>query len=150
MTTQRETRVTAYCVVLAAGAAALGTGLGWRGPLPAVAPLVVLAMLHVFAENQITDLTADFGSSAGVMLCTAAMVVFRADESLLGVLLVGAAGGLYLPHLLHWEWRKILFNCANFSIAAVSGAAVFWAITGSGHASPGLLLLAALPTALVY
>ena len=150
MTNQREARVTAYCVALAAVTAALGVVLGLRGPLPAVAPLVALSLLHVFAENQITDLTADFGSSAGVMLCTAAMVVFRTDQSALGVLLVGAAGGLYLPHILHWEWRKILFNCANFSIAAVSGGAVFWAITGSGHASPGLLLLAALPTALVY
>ena len=139
-----------YCVGLAALAAGIGVALAVRGPLPAATSLLALALLHVFAENQITDLSPELGSSAGVMLCTAAMVVFRADQSALGVLLVGVAGGLYLPHLLHWEWRKLLFNCAMFSLSAVSSVAVFWAIAGTGPASPARLLLAALPTALVY
>src|SRR3954451_9097734 len=84
------------------------------------------------------------------MLCTAAMGGLRADQSVVGVLLVGGAGGLYLPHILHWEWRKLLFNCAMFSLSAVSSVAVFWAIAGTGTVSPARLLLAALPTALVY
>ena len=150
MNTQRETRVTAYCVALAVLAAAVGVFLGVRGPWPMVAPLVTLALLHVFAENQITDLTADMASGAGVMLCTAAMVVFRTDQSAIGVWLVAIAGGLYYPHLRHWQWRKLLFNCAMFPLAAVPSAAMFWTITGGGKASPGLLLLAALPAALVY
>src|SRR4051794_5852347 len=150
MNEPRRPRVTVYCVGLAALAAGIGVALGIRGPLPAATSLLALALLHVFAENQITDLTPELGSSAGVMLCTAAMVVFRADQSALGVLLVGVAGGLYLPHLLHWEWRKLLFNCAMFSLSAVSSVAVFWAIAGTGPASPARLLLAALPTALVY
>ena len=104
----------------------------------------------VFAENQLTDLTAELGSSAGVMLCTAAMVVFRSDHSALGVFIVGVAGGFYLPQVMKWEWRKLLFNCSMFAIASVGSGLVFWAITGTGKASPGLLLLAAFPTALVY
>ena len=150
MSDQREARVTAYCVALATGAAGLGAVLGVRGPLPAVAPLLALALLHLFAENQLTDLTAELGSSAGVMLCTAAMVVFRSDHSALGVFIVGVAGGFYLPQVMKWEWRKLLFNCSMFAIASVGSGLVFWAITGTGKASPGLLLLAAFPTALVY
>ncbi|MBK5288159.1 MAG: HD domain-containing protein [Acidimicrobiia bacterium] len=150
MSDQRESRTTVYCVGLALAAAALGAVLGVRGPLPALTPLIALSLLHVFAENQITDLTPELGSSAGVMLCTAAIVVFRTDQSALGVLLVGAAGGLYLPHLIHRDWRKLLFNCAQFALVAVASAGVFWTIVGSGKTSPGLLLLAAIPTALTY
>ena len=145
---QRESKVTAFSIglaVLAAGVAAL---LGARGPVPPLTALAALALLHLFSENQLTDLTPELGSSAGVMLCTASMVVFRSDQSALGVFLVGFAGGIYLPQIR--EWRKLLFNCSMFALAAVSSAAVFWAITGSGKASPALLLLAALPTALVY
>jgi hypothetical protein len=76
------------------------------------------------------------------------MVVFRSDQSLLGVFLVGVAGGFYLPQIR--QWRKVIFNCAMFGIASVSACAVFWAITGTGAVSPGRLLLAALPSALVY
>ena len=46
-----------YCVGLAALAAGIGVALGVRGPLPAATSLLALALLHVFAENQITDLT---------------------------------------------------------------------------------------------
>ncbi len=102
--------------------------------MPALAPVLALAVLHVFAENQITYLTSELGSSAGVLLCTAAMVVFRVDHSALGVFLVVFAGGLYVVHLRTWEWRKLLFNCAMFPLSAVSGAMVFWAVLGTGHA----------------
>lgn len=150
MKDQRETRVTGYCVGLSVAAAVLGVVLGVRGPLPALAPLLALSLLHIFAENQLTDLTAELGSSAGVMLCTAAIVVFRTDQSALGVFVVGVAGGFYLPQVLNWEWRKLLFNCSMFAVAAVASAFTFWAIVGDGTATPGRLLLAAFPTALVY
>lgn len=143
-------KLTAYCVGLAVLAAGVGIALSAREPAPLASAVLALALLHVFAENQITNLSADLTSGVGVMLCTAAMVVFRSDQSALGVLLVGAAGGLYLPHLRHREWRKLLFNCSMFALAAVSSVAVFWSIAGSGAVSPGRLLLAALPTALVY
>jgi hypothetical protein len=137
-----------YCVGLATLAVAIGIVLAVRGPMPEASALIALALLHVFAENQLTDLTDELGSSAGVLLCTAAMVVFRSDQSLLGVFLVGVAGGFYLPQIR--QWRKVIFNCAMFGIASVSACAVFWAITGTGAVSPGRLLLAALPSALVY
>jgi hypothetical protein len=148
MTTQRTRNVTAYCLSLAVLAAAIGGALAVRGPMPTASAVLALALLHVFAENQLTDLTEELGSSAGVLLCTAAMVVFRSEQSLLGVFLVGVAGGFYLPQIR--EWRKVIFNCAMFGLASVTAGAVFWAITGTGAASPLRLLLAALPTALVY
>ncbi len=148
MNAQRASRVTIFTVALAVFAAAVGVALGVHGPLPALAPLLALALMHAFAENQLTDLTEDLGSSAGVLLCTAAMVVFREDQSLLGVFLVGAAGGFYLPQIR--QWRKVLFNCAMFGLASTAAGAVFWAISGSGAVSPGRLLLAALPSALTY
>jgi hypothetical protein len=148
MNTRRDTRVTVYTVGLAAVAAGLGVALGVRGPIPALAPVVALALLHVFAENQLTDINDDLGSSAGVLLCTAAMIVFRTEQSLLGVFLVGVAGGFYLPQIR--EWHKVLFNCAMFGLASAAAGAVFWLVSGSGAASPGRLLVAALPSALTY
>src|SRR4051812_49471412 len=136
MNEPRTRRVTVYCVGLAVLAAGIGVALAVRGPLPAATSLLALALLHVFAENQITDLTPELGSSAGVMLCTAAMVVFRTDQSALGVLLVGVAGGLYLPHILHWEWRKLLFNCAMFSLSADPAVPVLWGIAWTREVSP--------------
>ena len=106
MNDQRQRMVTAYCIGLAVLAAGIGVVLAVRGPLPAATSVAALALLHVFAENQITDASPEIGSSAGILLCIAAMVVFRSDQSALGVLLVGAAGGLYLPHIVHREWRK--------------------------------------------
>ncbi len=150
MNDRATAKLTAYCVGLAVLATGVGIALTARGPLPALAPVLALAILHAFAENQITYLTTELGSSAGVLLCTAAMVVFRADQSALGVFLVAFAGGLYVVHVRSWEWRKLLFNCSMFPLSAVSGAMVFWAILGSGHASPAELLLAALPAAAVY
>jgi len=150
MNEKRNWQVTGYCVGLAVLVTVVGVVLGVRGPLPALSTLVALSVLHVFAESQSNDSSANIAAGAGAMLCTTAMVVFRADHSALGVLLVGAAGGLYLPHLLQREWRKMLFNAAMFALCAVSSVAVFWWIAGTGAASPARLLLAALPTALVY
>ncbi len=130
-------------------AAAIGV-LAGMGNSPTWSAVLALALLHVFAENQVTDTTPEIGSSAGVMLSVAAMVVFRDDQSALGVFLVGLAGGLYLPTIRNREWNKLAFNCAMFPLSAMAAVYVFWGLAGTGSASPAKLLAAALPAALVY
>ena len=145
-----QTKLTTLCLGLAIVATSVAIALGVRGPLPALLPLLVFALLHAFAENQIALLPGELGSSAGVMLCMGAMVVFRGTDSYLGPMLVGVAGGLYLPHLLHGEWRKLLFNSSMFGLASLAGTFVFWAVVGNGEAAPRELLFASLPAALAY
>lgn len=142
--------MTTLCVVLGVVAAAVAVGLGLRGPLPALAPLLVFGVLHVFAENQSANLPNNSATNAGFMICMAAIVVFRESGSYLGPALVGMCGGLYWPHVRRLEWRKVLFNSAMFSLATVVGTAVFWALVGGSSGRPAALLLASLPSALAF
>ncbi|MBM3673643.1 MAG: HD domain-containing protein [Actinobacteria bacterium] len=146
----QQARVTALCAGLGIAATATAVALGARGPWPVLLPLLTLAVLHAFSESQIAIPHDQLASSAGVMLCMGAMVVFRDSESYLGPMLVGAAGCLNIPHLMGWEWRKLLFNASMFAFAALAGTSVLWFIVGSGHAPPAELLLASLPAALAY
>ena len=79
-------------------------------------PLLLLGGLMAFAENQVVVLPDQSSTSGSCMLYMAAVVVFADSSSLLGPLLVGMCGGLYLPHLRHREFAKLMFNIGNFGL----------------------------------
>jgi hypothetical protein len=139
---RRPNRVEIIClaVLTAATIAAVIVALTSNGP--ALLPLVLFGSLFAFAENQIVVLANRTSVSAGLMVAMAAVVVFRADHSLLGPMVVGACGACYLPHLRTLDWRKIAFNLGNYALMVLAAAVTFAALSPSGGSVPMLLLLA--------
>ncbi len=84
------------------------------------------------------------------MLAVASIVVFHRDAQLLGPLLVGIAGGLYLPHIREREMRKVLFNAGSLGLSALAAAGVYSLVPENVLRSVPGLLAAAIPTALTY
>lgn len=136
------TRVTALCLVIGLSCAGVGVALALGGgPVP-LEPLVVLALLGVFAENLGVRLPGSANISAGFMIEIAAVLVFRERGGLVGPLLVGMCCGLYLPQLRDRDWRRILFNVGNFGFSTLAAAGIFWALPRSLIHSPAQLLVA--------
>jgi len=77
-------------------------------------------------------------------------VVFRGNAEYLGPLLVGAAAGLYIPHLREREWRKVLFNVGSLGLSALAAAVVYSIVPQNVLASVPGELAAAIPAALTY
>jgi hypothetical protein len=84
------------------------------------------------------------------MLAVSSIVVFYKDAQLLGPLLVGIAGGIYVPHIREKQWQKVLFNAGSLGLAALAAAAVYSVVPSSVLASVPGQLAAAIPTALTY
>jgi HD-GYP domain-containing protein (c-di-GMP phosphodiesterase class II) len=146
----RERLLTAWCVAVCALAAGLAGALAVWGPLPALVPVLLFGALLALSEHFVVVLPNSSGLSASFMLGMAAVVVFRGDAPLLGPLLVGMCGGIYVPHLRGREWRKVAFNIGNLGCATLAAAAVF-ALFDLG-ADVGLLrlLLAAIPACIAF
>lgn len=85
------------------------------------------------------------------MLEIAAIIVFRAEHSLLGPMIVGmACGGIYLPDWRSHRWRMLAFNASNIGLATLASAFVVSTIPNSWLGNAPLLLLTAVPAALVF
>jgi hypothetical protein len=120
--------------LVAAGA----LGVGSRA-LP-ITPLVVLIALCVFAEHMVVRHPNGAALSGSVVVALAAVFVFRRDAPLLGPLLVGLAGGLYLPHLRRRQWHLVCFNAGNFGLSTLAAAAAYQGVAGTDLATlPSLL-----------
>lgn len=148
--TSRERLLTAWCLAVCASAVGFATVLAIRGPLPALVPLLLFGALLALAEHFAVVLPNASGLSASFMLGMAAVVVFRTDAPLLGPLLVGMCGGIYLPHLQQREWRKIAFNVGNLGLATLAAAAVFSLFDSGPDDSVVRLLLGAIPACLAF
>jgi HD superfamily phosphodiesterase len=146
----RSSLVTLYCASLGIAAVAVATGLAWRGPLPEFGSVLLLGALFALSENQIVVLPGEAAATASFMLAMAAIVVFNEQGALLGPMLVGMFGGLYLPHLEARDWRKMVFNSANYALATLAAAMVFNALAPANVYDPVTLLLLALPSALAF
>src|SRR4051812_20253199 len=106
-------RATLYSIALAALAVAAALVLAVRGPLPALAPVLILGALFALAEHQVVELPSGAGASASFMLGMTSIVVFSKQGALLGPLLVGMFGGFYWAQVVGRQWRKLIFNGAN-------------------------------------
>jgi hypothetical protein len=145
---RRPNRVDVICIAVATAAVTAVFLVARDSRPPALLPLLLFGSLFAFAENQATVVGGRASVSASFMVAMAAVVVFRAQDSLLGPLLVGACGAFYVPHLRTLDWRKLLFNLGNFALTVLVAAVTFGALPGSGGGSVPTLLLLSAPTTL--
>jgi HD superfamily phosphohydrolase YqeK len=106
---------------------ALAATVGWlasREGMPPVAALVVFAALMSFSSHRHVRLPNGVFVSAVPMVTMASVVVFGHEHSLLGALVVGSAGALYLPSFNRGSWGWIPFNAAGFGFAGLAAVAV--------------------------
>ena len=146
----RTERLTWPAVGLSVVTFALAVALAFLTDPPLVAPIVLFGALYFFAENIDLELPSGANLSGGFMIVMATIFVFRTEHAPLGALLVGLCGGLYLPQLRRRDWRKVLYNTGSFGIAMTIGYGVLALFPNSWLDSTALLLLATVPTALVY
>lgn len=146
----RQALLTALCVWVAAAAFGAAIYLALTGPDPDLSALVILGVLCAFAANTSVVLPDHSAVSASFMLAIASLVVFYGDAELLGPLVVGMAGGVYLPHIREREWKKSLFNIGSLGLSALSAAAVFSLVPEHIVEGIGGQLLAAIPAGLTY
>jgi HD-GYP domain-containing protein (c-di-GMP phosphodiesterase class II) len=146
----RSSLATLYCALLGIVAVTVAIVLARRGPTLDVGAVLLLGGLFALSENQTVELPGEADASAGFMLAMAAIVVFNAQDSLLGPLLVGMFGGLHLGQIRARDWRKVVFNSANYGLATLAAAMVFDALAPANVHEPGALLLLAIPSALAF
>ena len=136
-------RLTRPSIILGASTLALVVTLALTTPAPDPWTVLVFAALYAFAQNSDIEGPSDIGISAGFMIAVATIVVFATERTPLGAVLVGLAGVLFVPHLVHREWRKILCNAGARALSLFAGVVVLLAFPPSWLTSfPGLLVAA--------
>jgi len=139
----------ALLFALSAGALAV---FGLRQGMPELAPVLLFGALVVFAHNRAVTLPGVVGVAADTMLFMAAVVVFAAEHTLAGAVVIGMLGGVYIPHLNRASWGWIPYNAGAHGLS-VSVAALVYAplVARSPHSFPGTLipLLAAISSFVV-
>jgi hypothetical protein len=145
----RSSKFTVYCIGLFVLALLLALTFWYLGQRPPARELLILGILFAIAENRSVELSNKSSLSASLMIGMTAIVLFRETGPNLGPLAVGLCGGLYLPHIQSHDWRKVLFNCANFGLAALIGSFLFDFLV-VGERSTAFLLAASVPVALVF
>jgi HD superfamily phosphodiesterase len=131
-------------------AVAVAVICGLLRPAPAALPLVLFGALMVFSEHRRVVLPNGVAVSASLMICTAAIVVFDRNGSLLGPLLVGVASALYLPHLRAGSRGWIVFNAGVFALAYTAAAAAYYVVPHWPAAEMPAALVAAVPATLAF
>jgi hypothetical protein len=137
-------------LVLGASTVVIAFALAAFGPLPDWVWVALLGGLFALAENRVVVLPDGSSVSASFMLAMASVVVFRDTAPLLGPLLVGACGCLFVPHLRNQEWSKVATNAAIFALSSLTAAAVFMLIPRSVTNDMIGQLAAALPIGLTF
>ena len=141
----------AWAVAVFAAALASAVGLAFfEGSSLLWVPLVVFGALAMAAEHFAVVMPNNASASVSVMICLAAVVVFRVDAPLLGPLLVGMASGLYIPHLLQRDWLRLGLNIGMFGVATLAAAATYDAFVTSSTPPIGLGIAAAVFAASAY
>lgn len=150
MSVRRPNRVDVICVAVGLAAVTAGVLVARASAMPSVAPLLLLGALFAFAEHEGVVVGDRTGISASFMVTMAAVVVFRAEHSLLGPMLVGAIGGAaYLPHFRPFDWRKLVFNVGNYALASLCAALAFAVVPHSASSFVPTLLVVSIPSAVV-
>jgi hypothetical protein len=130
---------TSTTALAVAAAAALLTGL------PSPDALLLLGALALFSAQRDVLLPNGISLSPALMICMAAVVVFRDEPSWLGPLLVGSAAGVYLPAFTRASWGWIPFNTALSSLAFFAAGATFRLFPASAELPTWQLVIAAVP-----
>jgi hypothetical protein len=140
---------TAYAIALGAVTVGIACALALSTPLPDAVPLVVLSCLFALAENRFV-MNGNMSMSASFMLGMAAVVVFAPSGAMLGPLLVGMCGALYVPHIRARNWRLISFNAGNFGLPTLAAACIYAVVPAGVTTSMAGQLLAAVPAGLTF
>lgn len=150
----RDALFTALCVTSGAAGLALAALLLARGPAPALLPLVLLGALSIFAEHRSLIHESGASTSAGLMVHTAAIVVFVAEGGPAGPVIVAGLGALYLEHLRSLRrdgmWKLVLYNIGGFALPAGAAMAAYAWIADQVALTPLVLALVSVPVALVF
>jgi hypothetical protein len=141
--------LSAWCIATFTVACGLAAVFAANGERAAVASLLLLGALCLFAEHIIVNLPNGSSVSASVMISLAAVFVFRSHAPLLGPLLVGMAGGVYWPHLRRRDWRRLAFNVGTLGLSTLAAAGAFSLVARSTH-SVVLELVGAIAAAVAY
>lgn len=141
----RPTRLTGPSILLGASALVLVTILALTTDMPDWGTVLLFGALFAFAENVDLEGPNGAGLSAGLMVVVAALIVFATDGTPLGAVIVGACGALFLPHLLHRAWDKVLYNAGMYAIAMGVGVGAVMLLPAAWLTGfPALLVVAAL------
>ncbi len=138
---------TAVVLCALAGAA---VALGMSEPAPALLPLLLFGALEVFSEHRAVTLSGGMRVTAGFMLEMAAIVVFAEQGSLLGPMLVGAAGGLYVPHLRRGRRGWVPFNAGIIGLATVIAALIYRAAPQAVTGNMPVAIFGAIPPTIAF
>lgn len=149
-TGRNSPQVTALCVVTGVAVVAVASALAISSTQPAWAVVIVFALLVILAENLGVPLVAGSNISAGFMLLIAAALVFREQSSPLGALLVGMCGGIYYMDIRERDWRRFVFNVANFGFATLAAYGAFLLFPQAALDDVGLLVLASVGAAVAF
>ena len=143
-------RLAVFTATLATAALAAGCWLALREGLPDWAPLLVLCVTMSFSSHRDVPLANGVFVSPLPMVAMAGVVVFRAEHSLLGPLMVGAAAGIYLPNFAKQRWGWIPFNAGLVGFATLATAAVNQALPQSKSSSVFAALICVCAAGAVY
>ena len=149
MNREASSRFTIYCIGTFAVAVAFCAWFFIDGQRPSLDRVLILGLLFAIAENRSVELPNKSSLSASLMIAMTAIVLFGSTAPNLGPLIVGMCGGLYVPQVRSRDWRKILFNSANFGLSSLAASALFEVLV-SADPSPAFLLAASVPVALFY
>jgi hypothetical protein len=91
--------------------------------------IVVLAFgaLVVLAENTSVLVHTGADVSPTFMIVMASIATMGDDSALVGAPLVGACGGLILPHIRQQRWGILGFNCGQYVLASLGAAVAYLA-----------------------
>jgi hypothetical protein len=139
-----------FTAALFAAALAVGVWLAVVEGAPELAPLVVLCAAMSFSTHRSVPLANGVFVSPLPMVAMASVVVFTADHSLLGPMLVGAAAGIHVPDFAKGRRGWIAFNAASVAFATLAAAAVNEALPDSWSSSVGTALISVCLCSVAY
>ena len=118
--------------------------------LPPAGAVVVFSGLVVLTAQLPVQLRRGVFLSPGLMVCMAAIVVFRNEHSLLGALLVCSLAYLRPVHFSRAAWGWLPFNAGLSALAFLAAALVYGALPSATTVSPLFSVVVVLPAALAY
>jgi hypothetical protein len=138
-----------YCFGVGLAALATTAVLALTTPTPNLLAVVLFGALFALAENRVVELPR-MTMSASFMLAMAAAVAFAPSGALLGPMVVGMAGALFIPHLRERKWPQVAFNAGNFGFACLAAAVVYEVVPTTVSGSVVGQLFAAVPVGLTF
>lgn len=139
-----------YAATMCAAAGLCAALLAAHGDNPRLAPLLILGGFAVYCANRVVLLPNGTGVSPGFMISMTAIVVFRAQGSLAGPVLVAAASGVSVRGLSRKTWGWLPFNSGLTALGVLGAAAAFRAVPSGLTVHMPAAFFAALVPALVY